>query len=867
LKSRGLMLLDFLLVGFLAAYASSTALADPTPPNLKSWVLFSHQSITLPSPVVGAFIGASEDCLIVFGGRPFSSDSSYDSIFLPKDASPGISGWHTFTAQHLRSFGCSVTWNNGLICIGGLDAAGPSRGVTRLVYADGAVHEESMPDLPFPLVAAGAAVLDDSLYVFGGARSADGIDLSAELLSLSLNSQNSGWTRLATLPAAPRFMAVTCAQGGQINIFGGYVRDHASAAFVPSAQSWCYRPTPIDGTKITGWVRLAPLPFPLAGTATWATGQANIILCGGATAGGNFKSLLTANLSALNHQLLAYNTITDAFADVGAWDRPLVAATPVVWNWRTILVGGRDSDGPNMNLVELQIQSQVRRLSYLDYTAIVIYFALFTAIGAFFARRQTSSENFALGGRNVSWWLAGISLYATGTSAISYMAIPAQTYSTNLIWWVLPVPLAALALIPQAYLVVPLIRRLNVTSTYEYLEQRFNSPLRLMASAQCIIFQIAGRMAIVMLLPAMAISAVTGINLPAEVIIMGVIATMYTAVGGIDAVIWTDAIQTILTIGGPILALFIIFASFHGHPTEVFSIAANYSKFKLFLFDWNFTLPVFWIAVIATIFSIVGFAGDQTLVQRVLATPNVREARRATVTVFIIVIIGSSMFHFLGIAAFSYFHAHPTELDPKMANDQIVPLFIVQKMPIGIAGLIIASIFGASMSTLSGTINSVATLTSEDFYRRVKPAASDYQRLRVMKITSYIAGFLSTSIACYMAMSNFRSVFETWNRLIALLGGGFVGVFTLGMFTTRATSGGAIVGAVFSVLFTLCIREFTPFHWTLYAPAAIGSCVIVGYLASFIFPASARDLEGLTVYTTRRVEAASANDHLVPVPV
>jgi solute:Na+ symporter, SSS family len=868
LNARGLPLLGILLVCFGSRCALSSALADSTPisGNNKPWVSFSDLPIRLPDSSVGAFVGGFQDRLIIFGGRNVSSGTFDEAIYFRDHRSNSASPWQSFKTREARAFGCSAIWMDGLICIGGMDANGPSRSVTRIFFAGGAIHEEPMPQLPFPLVAAGAAVLNDSLFIFGGARGPARRELSGELLKLDLNSPNSGWTRLATLPAEPRFMSTVCAQGGQINIFGGYRRDPASSAFIPTADAWAYRPTPVDGTKITGWIWLAPIPFPLAGAAAWPTGQSNVMLCGGASTGGYFTPLIAGIPRGLNHQLLAYNTVTDSFADVGTWDRPLFGSTPVSWDSRTILVNGRDETGAASNPIEMNLQNQVRRLSYLDYGAIAVYFALFAAVGALFARKQTSSDNFALGGRSVKWWLAGISLYATGTSAISYMAIPAQTFSTNIIWWVLPVPLAALALLPQAYLVVPLIRRLNVTSTYEYLERRFNPALRLLASAQCIVFQIAGRMAVVMLLPAFAISAVTGISLLAAVLIMGSITTIYTAIGGIDAVIWTDAIQTILTIGGPLLALVIIFTSFDGHPTEVFSIAARYSKFKLFLFDWNFTLPVFWIAVISTIFSIVGFAGDQTMVQRVLCTSSAREARRATLTLFVFVAIGATLFHFLGIAAFSYFHAHPNELDPKMFNDQIVPLFIVQKMPIGIAGLIIASIFGASMSTLSGTINSVATLVSEDFYRRINPAATDRRRLRVMKITSYVVGILSTSIACYMAMSSFRSVFETWNKLIALLGGGFVGVFTLGMFTTRANAGGAIFGAVFSVLFTLFIREFTPLHWTLYAPAAIGSCVIVGYLASFLFPPTSKNLEGLTVYTARPARATAGSETLIPVP-
>jgi SSS family transporter len=718
--------------------------------------------------------------------------------------------------------GSAAAWNNHIIRLGAPDPNFPSATVMELDLNHNS-NEIRLPDLPIATTFAKSTILGDTLYVFSNDNN---------LFALNLISNDQHWSTLPQLPAQIRHNSTIAAQDGQINIFGGTLTSGES-----TTEAWAYRSTPRDGTKITSWIRLQDVDASIAGSVAIPSGQTHILL-----------------LEIQTGTIAAYDTVTDSYANAGVSsfrsDCPIALALDSSW----VLF-----DPTKIHAFQIEPLSVVRHLSVIDYTAIAVYFALFTGVGVFFARKQTSSENFALGGRNVKWWLAGISLYATGTSAISYMAIPALTYSSNILWWILPVPLAALALIPQAYLVIPLIRRLNLTSTYEYLERRFNCTLRLLASAQCIIFQVAGRMAVVILLPAMAISAVTGISLLAAVLVIGAVTTIYTAVGGIDAVIWTDAIQTILTIGGPLLALALVFFSFN-HPAEVFTIDAKYSKFNLFLFDWNFTLPVFWIFIISTFFSVVGFAGDQTMVQRVLATPSDRAARGATLTLFVFVAIGATLFHFLGIVLFAYFHAHPQMLDPNMSNDQVVPLFIVQKMPIGVAGLLIASIFGASMSTLSGTINSVATLVVEDFYRRLRPRATDRRRLRLMKITSYAVGILATAIAAYLAMTNVRSMFETWSKLIALLGGGFVGVFTLGMFTRRANSAGAISGAIFSVLFTLLIRQYTQLHWTLYAPAAIGSCVIIGYATSLVFPAPVANLQGLTVYT------AKTQQSLIPEP-
>ena len=702
---------------------------------------------------------------------------------------------------------CFASWHDCLIRISG----------SSVTLEKNSSKPVTLPNLPPTTAPYSAAVLGDSLYVLAG----------PDFLRLPLADKNPTWVHLPPIPV-PRIAPAIAAQDGQIDVFGG----RRAADGTPCDDAWAYRPAPRDGTNVSGWFQLQKPPVSIAHTAAVPAGQTHIFLLAG--------------------QILAYDTVTDTYTPAGNWDKPFAATIFVSLDSKNILI-----DPQTGSAVELKLNPPTRRLAILDYAFIAIYFILFASVGAYFSRRQKSTETFALGDRNVKWWLAGISLYATGTSAISYMAIPALTYSTNLLWWLPAVPLSALALFPQAYLVIPLIRRLNITSTFEYLERRFNRQLRLFGSAQCIIFQVAGRMAVVILLPAIAISAVTGISLVPAVLIMGCVTTIYTAIGGIDAVIWTDAIQTILTIGGPLLALGIIIASFGHHPWQIFSIGNHYSKFKLALFDWNFALPVIWIYIFSSVLGFTGFAGDQTMVQRVLSTKSDTAARRATITLFVFVAVGATLFHLLGVALFAYFHAHPSQLDPGMSNDQIVPLFIVQQMPVGIAGLLIAGIFGASMSTVSGTINSVATLVVEDFYRRLRPHATDRQRLRLMKITSYCVGIFATAVAACLAASHLTSIFVTWTKMVALLGGGFGGIFTLGIFTRRANSGGAIVGVVFGFLFTLFIMRYTNLHWSLYGAGGGAGCLIVGYAASFLFSPGEKDLTGLTIFTARKTQAAS----------
>ena len=475
-------------------------------------------------------------------------------------------------------------------------------------------------------------------------------------------------------------------------------------------------------------------------------------------------------------------------------------------------------------------------------------------IGLYFSRKQTSSNEFALGGRNVHWLVSGLALFATGCSAFSFMAIPAQCYATNLVW-MLPALLIPLTIIPQAFFVIPLIRRLNLTSTYEFLERRFHPSLRLLASFQSVSFLTLGRMSVVMLLPALAINAVTGLDITLSILIMGVLTTFYTFMGGVEAVMWTDVLQAILKLGTPIILFIVIFFKIGGGPVQVAATDWEYSKFTLAILSVDFTQPVVWIFIMTALFVITGFASEQQMVQRVLCTPSVNEARKATLISGVFGILSALVFQLLGIAFFAYFHHHPGKLDPTMNNDQIVPLFIVQCLPAGVSGMLVAGIFAAAMSVLSGTMHSVGTLLSEDFYRRMFPKASDRSHLWVMRIGTFAVGVIGTTIALIMAKSEITSMFKTWNNICALLGGGFVGIYTLGMFTRRTNAPGAFIGAIASVFMTIYIKDYTPIHWTIYTPMAILTTIVVGYLASLVIPAPEKDLTGLCIFTMKPAQA------------
>ncbi|MEO8615203.1 MAG: hypothetical protein ABI600_08695, partial [Luteolibacter sp.] len=359
--------------------------------------------------------------------------------------------------------------------------------------------------------------------------------------------------------------------------------------------------------------------------------------------------------------------------------------------------------------------------------------------------------------------------------------------------------------------------------------------------------QVFGRMNMVLLLPALAIAAVTGLSVFTSVLLMGGVTTIYTVKGGLKAVIITEAIQGATMVIG--ISLIVILA-ISGLPDGMHSFIATsreFHKFNLGLWTWDETMPVIWILVLTPILNKLAFAADQPVVQRVFATP-LKDVRKLAAMFLVCSVFISFAVNLAGISIFSYFHQHPAQLDPAMTNDQIVPLYIVERLPAGVAGLVIATLFAAAASALAGSMNSVAILFTEDFVAKFNKNLSDGTRLRVMRLTSLVAGVLATGCALFMAGLNQRSLFQTWNELFALLGGGFIGIYILGTFTRRANAIGAVSGALVSVPATFWVKNHTDLHWAAYMPAAVITCVVVGYLVSLFTPASTKDLSGLTVF-------------------
>lgn len=670
-----------------------------------------------------------------------------------------------------------------------------------------------LPPLPAPLADARAAVSGDALFVAG-----TGVDGKPRVWQTSPADPRAGWKDVPAWPGdAPALSLV--AQGP--NLFVAVGRQGAQVLL-----RW---------STVKGWTEAGTVPGTLAPAAGRALGQAHLLYLVDTPDG---------------VKPMTFHTITGSWAVLPGVS---IAGGAVVAAWPDGLVWAQPgADG--MVVQAATLQSGKLLLKWLDWVVILVYLVAMFGIGLYFYLREkrNNTASFFVGGRSIPFWAAGISLYAANTSSISFIAIPAKSFESN--WTYLTNNLiAVLGLAFVAVWIVPLLRRLDLMSVFSYLETRFHPAIRMLASALCIVTQIGSRMSVILFLPALAIATITGISVTASVVMMGVFTIVYTAMGGMKAVIWTDFVQVLVKMGGALFVIGFIVWHIHGGLGEFVSTATANHKMHLLDFSFDLTKATVWGFLFLVLFDVVlTFPKDQVLMQRTLSTESDREAGRSIWMFAAIMIPGGFVFYLIGTALFVFYKDNPERLNPLLPIDATFPLFIAAELPMGVTGLIIAGIFAAAMATLSGIMNSVATLISVDFYEKLVKNPSPKKSVFIAEIMTVVVGLVGIGTALLLSRFDIHSLFDVSIELAGLLGGGFAGAYTLGMFTRRANSPGVAIGIGSSIVLTLIAWSFRLVHPYFYLAISILLCIVIGYLASLLFPAPTRSLEGLTIYSRKK---------------
>jgi SSS family solute:Na+ symporter len=441
-------------------------------------------------------------------------------------------------------------------------------------------------------------------------------------------------------------------------------------------------------------------------------------------------------------------------------------------------------------------------MNTIDFIIFLIFTFSVVLFGMSFYRKKTSAEEFTSAGRNLPGWLVGMSIFATYVSSISYIGYPGIAFAGNWNAFVFSLSIPIASYFASKYF-VPFYRNSNSVSAYSFLEERFGKWARLYASA-CYLFTQIARMGSILYLLAVPMYILMGWNIYVVIVVTGLAIILYSMFGGIKAVIWTDAIQGFILIGGALLCLGVLVFSMPEGIGQLFQLAVDApegNKFSLGDFDADITTSTFWVCLIYGIFTnLQNYGVDQNYVQRYHTAKSMHDAKFSALFGGYLYIPVSALFFFIGTALYAYYTSHPGMLPEAIQQkpDYVFPYFIVNGLPVGVRGILIASIFAAGMSTIATSITSSSTILYTDYYRPFTKSESEGRHLRVLRIGSVLVGIIGIFVA--LAMISVESIIDAWWKLSSIFSGGMLGLFLLGFVTRKVRNVQAGVAVIVGVL-------------------------------------------------------------------
>lgn len=457
-----------------------------------------------------------------------------------------------------------------------------------------------------------------------------------------------------------------------------------------------------------------------------------------------------------------------------------------------------------------------------DWVVLAVYFAAVTYLGLRFGKDQKTGLAYFLADRSVHWLAAGVTMTAVSVSTITFIGMPAQAFKSD--WRFLQIymmiPVASVII---CYLLLPAYSRLQVVTAYEYLEHRFDTRTRLLAGA---LFQIilCGSTGVVIYAPAIMFAEMTGLPVALAIVAVGSLTTLYTMIGGMKGVVWTDVLQTIVFMGGWLFAVVFLL-----HAGADFSAAIPEQKLRVF------DSSLFWGGLVGMLFTHVALGGvNQAQVQKFLTVSSAKGGRRAILFHgfgLLAVYVG---FFALGTLLWSFYRGRPGALPAGLDPDRIFPFFIIHELPPGLRGFLIAGAFSAAMSTISSALNSLANVTVVDFWDRFRPGRT------VLRAKALTLVWGAAVIGAGLLAWRLGSILETIVKVNSYFYGCVLGVYLLGVLTKRATGSGASLGLLAAMATVLALAWRWPDQWIWFGAIGCLVCVTIGYGSSCLRPGAAR---------------------------
>jgi len=469
-------------------------------------------------------------------------------------------------------------------------------------------------------------------------------------------------------------------------------------------------------------------------------------------------------------------------------------------------------------------------LNPVDIGVLVLYLIVVIGMGLWFARNSSNSDGFMTAGGSMPGWAVGLSIFGTYLSSNTFLGVPGAVFGSNWNALAFSLSLPIAAWIAVRYF-VPFYRQHESISAYEHLEQRFGAWARTYGVVCYLLTQLF-RMGAILYGVSLAMAALTGWSQLSIILVSGVLVTLYTTLGGIEAVIWTDVMQAVVLSVGAIVVLCLLLLDIPGGPSQSIEVAAQAGKFSLGSFAFNFTFATFWVTLLYGLFeNLKNFGIDQSFVQRYHTSTSTQQASRSVWIGALLYLPISLVFFMIGSSTYAYYQANPdmlqevrmqvsqqqlvselegipgslpssdkaiairaAELGDADIGDKVLPHFIVNRLPVGVTGLLIAAIFAAAMSSIDTSLNSSATVVLVDIYKRhLRPLANERETMAVLYAGTVVMGMLGVAVA--VAMIGVESVLAAWWTLSGIFAGGLLGLFLLGMICRHARKPAAVCGA------------------------------------------------------------------------
>ena len=447
---------------------------------------------------------------------------------------------------------------------------------------------------------------------------------------------------------------------------------------------------------------------------------------------------------------------------------------------------------------------------------LVLYVIAVMAFGCWFVRKSGTTNEFMAAGGVLPGWAVGMSIFGTYLSSNTFLGNPGKAYGGNFNAYVFTLSLPIAAWIAAKFF-VPFYRRSGEISAYHHLEHRFGLWARTYAMLCYLLTQIA-RMGTIMFGVAIGLHALTGWDVAWIIVATGMLVTLYTLLGGIEAVIWTDVVQSsVLFVGALTIFAMLLFGMPEG-PSQAIQRAADAGKMSLGSWRPEFTSSTVWVVFLFGLFiNLTNFGIDQSFVQRYHTADSEAAAKRSVWIGAILYVPISLLFFLIGAALFSFYETQPDLLEEVRQSvameksvppstlvaadigDKVLPHFIATQLPSGLAGLLIAAIFAAAMSSIDTSLNSSATVILKDLYQRyISPNVEEKRAMMVLRLATIGIGLIGTSVA--VALIGQKSILDAWWKLQGIFAGGMLGLFLLGIVSRRANAGAGLIAVILGVL-------------------------------------------------------------------